>query len=122
MIVHPVVFLGQTGDRFNIIYITTPEHLLIRTEGVVSLKTQALLYYIGTLIFGGLGILTLLQLEKASYMIEAGTFIIISALLYYGMVMLYYKSRKTTFLTVNLILAILALGGIFFNQVLFGTH
>lgn len=86
------------------------------------MKTQALLYYIGALIFGGLGVLTFLQLEKASYKIEAGTFIIISALLYYGMVTLYYRSRKNTFLTVNLVLAILSLGGIFFNHVLFGTH
>jgi hypothetical protein len=86
------------------------------------LKTQALLYYFGALIFGGLGVLTFLQLEKTSYKIEAGTFIIISALLYYGMVTLYYRSRKNTFLIVNLVLAILALGGIFFNHLLFGTH
>ncbi|XXM72616.1 hypothetical protein ACQ0QQ_01585 [Lysinibacillus sphaericus] len=86
------------------------------------MKTQALLYYIGALIFGGLGVLTFLHLEKTSYKIEAGTFIIISALLYYGMVTLYFRSRKDTFLIVNLVLAILALGGIFFNHVLFGTH
>ncbi|WP_175989354.1 hypothetical protein [Bacillus sp. Marseille-Q1617] len=86
------------------------------------MKTQALLYYIGAFIFGGLGLLTILQLEKASYKMEAGTFIIAAALIYYGMVTLYYKSRKSTFLMVNLVLAVLALGGIFFNGALFGSH
>ncbi|NQD65052.1 hypothetical protein HP456_03870 [Bacillus haikouensis] len=86
------------------------------------MKTQALLYYIGAFIFGGLGLMTFLQLEKASYKVEAGTFIIAASLIYYGMVTLYYKSSKNTFLLVNLILAVLALGGIFFNGALFGSH
>jgi hypothetical protein len=86
------------------------------------MKTQALLYYIGAFIFGGLGIMTFLQLEKASYKVEAATFIIAASLIYYGMVTLYFKSSKNTFLLVNLILAVLALGGIFFNGALFGSH
>jgi hypothetical protein len=86
------------------------------------MKIQALLYYIGAFIFGGLGIMTFLQLEKASYKVEAATFIIAASLIYYGMVTLYFKSSKNTFLLVNLILAVLALGGIFFNGALFGSH
>jgi hypothetical protein len=86
------------------------------------MKAQALLYYIGAFIFGGLGIMTFLQLEKASYKVEAATFIIAASLIYYGMVTLYFKSSKNTFLLVNLILAVLALGGIFFNGALFGSH
>ncbi|MEL3972213.1 hypothetical protein AAEO50_07985 [Rossellomorea oryzaecorticis] len=86
------------------------------------MKTQTFLYYIGAFIFGGLGILTFLQLDKASYKMEAAAFIIAGAVIYYGMVILYYRSRKNTFLLVNLALAVLALGGIFFNDVLFGGH
>ena len=86
------------------------------------MKTQALLYYFGAFIFTGLGILTFVQLHKASYQIEAGTFIVVAALLYYGMVTLYFKGSRKTFLMVNLVLAILALGGIFFNGILFGGH
>jgi hypothetical protein len=86
------------------------------------MKTQTLLYYIGAFIFGGLGILTFLQLDKVSYKLEAAAFIIAGAVIYYGMVILYYKSRKNTFLLVNLVLAVLALGGIYFNNVLFGGH
>jgi hypothetical protein len=86
------------------------------------MKTQSFLYYIGAFIFGGLGLLTFLQLHKASYKMEAAAFIIAGAVIYYGMVILYYRSRKNTFLLVNLVLAILALGGIFFNDALFGGH
>ncbi|WP_064093386.1 hypothetical protein [Rossellomorea aquimaris] len=86
------------------------------------MKTQALLYYIGAFIFTGLGILTFVQLHKASYQMEAGTFIVITALLYYGMITLYFKGSRKTFLIVNLALAIVVLGGIFFNSFLFGGH
>lgn len=86
------------------------------------MKTKTFLYYIGAFIFGGMGILTFLQLDKASYKMEAAAFIITGALIYYGMVILYYRSRKNTFLMVNLVLAVLALGGIFFNDELFGGH
>ncbi|MCA1053841.1 hypothetical protein LCM10_02490 [Rossellomorea aquimaris] len=86
------------------------------------MRTQALMYYIGAFIFAAMGILTFLQLHKASYKMEAGTFIIVAALIYYGMVTLYFRSKRRTFLMANLILAVLALGGIFFNHILFGSH
>ena len=86
------------------------------------MKTQALLYYIGAFIFAGLSVLTFLQLHEAKYQIEAGGFIVIAALIYYGMVTLFYKGRRKTFLMANACLAILALCGIFFNSLLFGGH
>ncbi|PFA62217.1 hypothetical protein CN378_21675 [Bacillus sp. AFS015802] len=86
------------------------------------MKTQTLLYYIGAFIFAGLGVLTFLQLHKAKYQIEAGTFIVIAALIYYGMVNLFFKGSRKTFLLANTLLAILALGGIFFNSMIFGGH
>ncbi|MDT9024251.1 hypothetical protein [Rossellomorea yichunensis] len=86
------------------------------------MNTQALLNYIGAFIFGGLSVLTFLQLHDAKYQIEAGTFIIIAALIYYGMVTLFFKGSRKTFLMANALLAVLALGGIFFNSLLFGGH
>ncbi|WP_201714984.1 hypothetical protein [Rossellomorea arthrocnemi] len=86
------------------------------------MKTQTLLYYIGAFIFTGLSILTFIQLHEAKYQIEAGTFIVISALLYYGMVTLFFKSSRKTFLAANIFLAALALAGIFFNSLIFGGH
>jgi hypothetical protein len=86
------------------------------------MKTQSLLYYIGAFIFAGLSILTLLQLHEAKYQIEAGTFIVIAALIYYGMVTLFFKGSSKTFLMANSFLAILALAGIFFNSFIFGGH
>lgn len=86
------------------------------------MNTQALLYYIGAFIFAGLSVLTFLQLHDAKYQIEAGTFIIIAALIYYGMVTLFFKGSRKTFLMANALLAVLALGGIFFNSLLFGGH
>lgn len=86
------------------------------------MNTQALLYYIGAFIFGGLSVLTFLQLHDAKYQMEAGTFIIVAALIYYGMVTLFFKGSFKTFLVANALLAVLALGGIFFNSLLFGGH
>ncbi|MBN8193210.1 hypothetical protein JI667_13750 [Bacillus sp. NTK074B] len=86
------------------------------------MKTQALLYYIGAFIFAGLSVLTFLQLHVAKYQIEAGGFIIMAALIYYGMVTLFFKGRRKTFILANACLAILALCGIFFNSLLFGSH
>ncbi|TMU87418.1 hypothetical protein FGG79_04635 [Bacillus sp. BHET2] len=86
------------------------------------MKTQALLYYIGAFIFSGLSVLTFLQLHKASDQMEAGSFIMIAALCYYGMVTLFFKASRKTFFIVNGLLAILALGGIFFNSMIFGGH
>jgi hypothetical protein len=86
------------------------------------MKTQALLYYIGAFIFGGLGLMTFLQLEKTNYKVEAGAFIIAASLVYYGMVTLYFKVSKNTFILATSILSVLALCGIFFNGVLFGSH
>jgi hypothetical protein len=86
------------------------------------MKTQALLYYIGAFIFAGLSILTLLQLHEAKYQLEAGTFIVIAAVIYYGMVTLYFKGTRKTFLMANTLLAIVALAGIFFNSLIFGGH
>ncbi|WP_226674673.1 hypothetical protein [Rossellomorea aquimaris] len=86
------------------------------------MKTQALLYYIGAFIFVGLSVLTLLQLHDAKYQFEAGGFIIIAALIYYGMVTLYFKGSRRTFIMANACLAVIALCGIFFNSLLFGGH
>ncbi|BCB03787.1 hypothetical protein [Bacillus sp. KH172YL63] len=86
------------------------------------MKTQALLYYIGAFIFAGLSILTFIQLHDPVYQMEAGAFIITSALIYYGMITLFFKGNRKTFLMINGALAILALGGIFFNSLIFGGH
>ncbi|CAN7388455.1 hypothetical protein [Rossellomorea sp. LjRoot5] len=86
------------------------------------MKTQALFYYIGAFIFAGLSILTLLQLHEPKYQIEAGSFIVIAAGIYYGMVTLYFKGTRKTFLLANTFLAIVALVGIFFNSMIFGGH
>lgn len=86
------------------------------------MNTQALLYYIGAFIFAGLSVLTFLQLHDSKYQLEAGTFIIISAVIYYGMVALFFKGSRKTFFLANAFLAVLALAGIFFNSLLFGGH
>ncbi|MFI8687190.1 hypothetical protein [Rossellomorea sp. NPDC077527] len=86
------------------------------------MKTQALLYYIGAFIFAGLIVLTLLQLHDMKYQMEAGVFIVVAALIYYGMVTLFFKGTRKTFLLVNALLAVFALAGIFFNSFIFGGH
>jgi hypothetical protein len=78
---------------------------------------------IGAGIFGGLILMTFIQLEKADYRIEALGFIAITAAVYFILLWIFQKGLKKVFSAVILVLAIMAISAAVFHNVLFpATH
>jgi hypothetical protein len=78
---------------------------------------------IGAGIFGGLILMTFIQLEKAEYRIEALGFIAIAAAVYYILLWLFQKGLNKAFTTVVLVLAVIAISAAVFHHMLFpATH
>lgn len=78
---------------------------------------------IGTGIFGGLILMSFIQLEKAEYRMEALSFIAIAAAVYFILLWLFQKGLKKVFTAAVLLLAILAISTAMFHHFLFpATH
>ncbi|WP_113928524.1 hypothetical protein [Bacillus sp. P14.5] len=73
---------------------------------------------IGAGIFGGLAIMTFIQL-KPDYRIEALVFIAITAAVYAALLWLFQKGLKKAFTTTVFVLALLAVTAVMFHHVLF---
>ncbi|WP_421384998.1 hypothetical protein ACOJQI_09575 [Bacillus salacetis] len=78
---------------------------------------------IGAGIFGGLILMTFIQLEKADYRMEALGFIAITAAVYFILLWIFHKGLKRAFTAVVLVLAIVAISAAVFYHALFpATH
>ncbi|WP_409254036.1 hypothetical protein V1502_09095 [Bacillus sp. SCS-153A] len=78
---------------------------------------------IGSGIFGGLILMTFIQLEKAEYKMEALGFIATAAVVYFGLVWIIQKGLRKVFTAAVLALAVLAISAAMFHTILFsGTH
>lgn len=76
--------------------------------------------FIGAFIFGGMGLMVFLQLDQAYKMIEAGIFIAVMAIIYFLGVLIYRKNRGI-FVPYIAVLALLAVGMIFLQGLIFGA-
>ncbi|MGM0844818.1 MAG: hypothetical protein ACQEUT_07560 [Bacillota bacterium] len=84
------------------------------------MSSLKLMTIIGAGIFGGLVLMTFIQL-KADYRMEALGFIALTAVLYAVLLWMYEKGLKKAFTTAVLVLAVLAITTVMFHNILFPT-
>jgi hypothetical protein len=83
---------------------------------VSSLK---LFISIGAGIFGGMVLMTFIQLHKMKDMLEAFGFIAVAAAVYFLFVWMFHKGHKKAFTSAVFVLALLAVTAVLFHHVLF---
>ncbi|WP_174733418.1 hypothetical protein [Mesobacillus harenae] len=80
---------------------------------------RKVLNLIGAFIFGGIGLVILLQIHQASYRIEAGLFFLLIGIAYYALIWIYRK-KHGAFIPLLAFIGLIAIALVFLQGVLFG--
>ncbi|MDZ5472740.1 hypothetical protein SM124_13485 [Bacillus sp. 31A1R] len=76
---------------------------------------------IGLFLFSGMALQILIQLDQMYKIVEASIFVGVSAIIYFISVLIYHKN-KSILIPFIAVLAFIAIGMIFLQGFIFGTH